>query len=171
MSAHSKALNSLFQSVFAASLVSGCATEMFPKNANDISHAFVSGAPARLKMFHERLKQIEGVSDLEEAYIGCNQCENLSAPSPPSALDYYFATEHKTRPEKFSRAWSEVMAAQPNGGSLSLLLDRNLVNLVQGACPPIPPAPATCRSAPWCNATDQCDRYPGQSGCQVCPKN
>lgn len=161
--------------VLGAALVTGCqggpastvapSPEAFPENANQMSHALVSGDAAALKMFNDKLKQIEGVANLEDAFMLCLQCKQLAGGgAPPASLDYFYPTEHSAKPRKFLDSWSAVKSTEV-GKKIALTLDQDIGRLPPPACPISPPAP-TCYSAVWCPNT--CDKDRNVSGCQKC---
>lgn len=141
--------------------------EKFPEHAGQMSHARVSGDAALLKSFNAQLKQIEGVDKLEDAFIACKGCAQLDGSSASEHLDYYYATEHKMKPQKFQDALRAVKSAGANGRISVMPPDQNLEDMPQPACPLSPPAPL-CYSAPWCGSTAQCDKDRNMSGCQKC---
>ena len=153
-------------------LTGGCAIfEKLPDPSMQRTyHAKVSGSPTQLKMFDDKLKQIVGATNLEDAFIACDNCDDLASTPPPDHLDYYFYAEHSGKPKKFSRAWYEVQRAQtepPLMKTFSLTFDGEKVP-GSPACPPSPPAPSGCVPAALCTATDQCDRYKNIPNCQKC---
>jgi 3-oxoacyl-ACP reductase-like protein len=169
-------MSALFASAFVAAMSAGCLAtaahaptpepEKFPQNAGAMAHALVAGDKAALKLFNEKLKEIERVRDLQEAFIACQFCGDLDTAAPLDRLDYYYAIEHTQKPHKMLEAW-QAARADAIGRKLALTLDQNLLHLPQPACPPSPPAPV-CFSAPWCTKTMQCDKDQNVSGCQKC---
>lgn len=129
-------------------------------------HVSVTGDSAALAAFNSKLLELEGVSFTGDAYIACKDCRRLGTANPPSSLDYYFAGEHKSKPEKFQKAKDFVNGSMPN--KVTVVVDKDLLLLPPPACPPSPPAPAGCKSAPWCTDTNRCDLSFDIPNCQKC---
>lgn len=92
MFTHSLSFKNFLFVVMLPLLTSACAIFEKLSDAGKLRtyHAKVSGNPMQLKMFNDKLKQIEGVTDLEVAFIDCKQCDDLLSTPPPDRLDYYF---------------------------------------------------------------------------------
>src|SRR5438477_13183676 len=166
MTLHSKFDRSVraLSAVLLAICMSGCDEETAPKDGLT-EHALVTGDAEGLQAFNKKLLELEGVSSTGDAFIACKRCPSLGTASPPAKLDYYFAGEHKSKPDKFRKAEKHVKDTMPPAKAVTLLLDKDLSDLPQPACPLSPPAPR-CYTAQWCTNTAQCTK--NLSGCTLC---
>jgi len=77
----------------------------------------------RLKAYHEALQAVVGTSNLEEQYIGCNECGDLNGSPQPSALTYIFFREHRADTGAFLSALAKVQAGPLKHPGLTVSFD------------------------------------------------
>lgn len=124
--------------------------------------AVVQGGPnglQRLKLFHEQLKQLLGVTDLAMAEVGCDRCAELDSGEPETSLNFYMP-RNTLVVLAFALSWSHVQAT--NGHDLfKISLD--------AVKPPDPicPAVAGCKPRAACEVTQFCDK-PWGGTCDKC---
>jgi len=151
--------------VLLAICIGGCAHQETAPKDGLTEHALVTGDAEGLRAFNKKLLELEGVSSTGDAFIACKRCPSLDSGPPPAKLDYYFAGEHKSKPDKFRKAEKHVNDTMPPAKAVTLLLDKDLSDLPLPACPASPPAPR-CFTAQWCTLTAQCTK--DLSGCTLC---
>lgn len=114
----------------------------------------------RLKLFHERLLVLLGVTNLAEADVGCDKCEKLNSGPPEDALVFYLPQRTLTA-LAFTLSWSHVQTAGV-ASDFTLQLDAES-----------PPSPAcsdhgvNCKPRAACEITDFCDNPKGGL-CNAC---
>ena len=171
-------------SVLAAALLlaTGCATEPHKVNNSwpqDIFmqtyRAIVRTAPmpaeptdpagdlARLKAYYQAMQTLVGVSNLEEQFIGCIECAQLSTGPQPSRLTFIFHREHKIDLYAFVTALEKVQATSIRHSGFRVDFDSQ-----PPPAPACPAAPPICWPSPSCTSTGGCDANRTQLGCQPC---
>jgi hypothetical protein len=125
-------------------------------------HATVKGGPnglQRLKMFHEQLKQLLGVTDLALAEVGCDKCADLDSGPPEQSLSFYMP-QNAVVVLAFALSWRHVQA---NSGHDLFKLEFDRVQPPDPVCPNI----TGCKPRAACEATDFCDK-PWGGVCNKC---
>ena len=126
-------------------------------------HAIVQGGPnglKRLKLFHEQLKQLLGVTDLAIAEVGCDKCADLDSGEPETTLNFYMP-RNTLVVLAFALSWSHVQANEGHD------LFKISLDAVPPADPVCPSVPAGCKPRAACEATDFCDK-PWGGLCNKC---
>jgi hypothetical protein len=120
----------------------------------------------RLKQLIRRVRELAGFANLEDDWIGCQNCTNVEDNIPKPNVVFVIYREHERSRDLLMQAWGDVHSGTnglPNINDFTILTDA--LPLSAPACPAPPP---NCTNVPSCVSTDGCDKYLYQSGCQKC---